>query len=569
MNQTYKSFKCIRKMPDTCLSSFDDIVKEYGKELNRDIIHENGTVFTLHDFDHHCCDLYQIISDVILYDKVAFGENGITERELYILNLAVLLHDIGMVDCIDFNRDNHSHKSAEKIKKAYKNPKDPLTEAKSSLCRNELSALGRIVQAHSDVKDESIPDEKNGLNDPQLNNHASGGQGQVIRARFLANILRMADELDVTNDRLGKLDVEHEVEKAEIEKKKIRIEYEQESNEKRKLMLFERLKRYEAAVASNKHWKRLHLFKEVKRSDSGVAHLIVDDEYIEEILNQGQAIEKIADEIMEVHNKIQLEFQKFQNDIQVEVSLSAMIAMKDIKVKTQNTELQSQIQNYKKKEEKPIEKEYFKPNILSEEIERKITDFVEKRNLFEVGHFKLHDNLCARDWIMADEVIETNPMFRKCEAQFLLHLSEQMKGIANYLIVGIDFSGMLIASKLAYVLQKPYTYVIPTQKIRSSSVREMEFNVSEYEKIILVTDVIVTFKTIRDIIDKYDISDKVSIIYAVFFRNTEEKKFVEENQDLIKKTYVLNSEFAIETHSNKECRYKDCNECKAFNRRFD
>ena len=145
-------------------------------------------------------------------------------------------------------------------------------------------------------------------------------------------------------------------------------------------------------------------------------------------------------------------------------------------VSTQNIDLSKYLGSQGKngnKEKKKVEKQLLKPHILSEDIADRLTKFVEKRNLLEVGHFKLHTNSCARDWIVADEVIETSPIFKKCEAQFLLHLAEKMKGMKEYLVVGIDFCGMLIASKLAYVMGKPYTYVIPDSI--SSSHREAEF----------------------------------------------------------------------------------------------
>ena len=234
-----------------------------------------------------------------------------------------------------------------------------------------------------------------------------------------------------------------------------------------------------------------------------------------------------------------MEFDRFKVDIETEVSLSAMIAVKDVQIDTQNEELNKQLKTYKKKDGAIRKQRVNTPSILSRDIAEKITTFVEKRGLYEVGHFRLYDNICARDWLRADEVIETNPMFKKCEAQFLLHLAERLKKEDNCLIVGIDFCGMLIASKLACALQKPYTYVIPKPKVNNSSVREMEFQPSVYDKIIVVTDVIVTFKTIRNIIEEYGIGDKVSAIYAVFFRKSEKREYIDNNQDLIDKMSVV------------------------------
>ena len=568
MNQAYKRFKCIEKMGDEYKQRFDEIVIENAQNLATPI-YENGSIYTEHDFDHHCCNIFRIISDLLLDDTAYSADGtGLNIRELYMLNIAVVLHDIGMFEKVDFDRKRHSLLSANKIEEKYKISQDSLSEGKSGLSRNEIKALKRIVQAHSDVKDGSVPEDENGLNDRKLTNSMPGSQGNHIRAWFLANILRLADELDITNDRLGAADLESELKKATVNIEKIEIEL-HKAGEKGKKVLLERLKRYNEAAESYEHLKRLYLFGETKRDNSGTVELVIDDEYVEELLTQGVAIEKISEDISLVYNKIFEEFEKFKLDIGKEIRLSNMIAIKDIKISTQNLVLSKYLNSQEKngnKEKKKSDTQLLKPHILSEGIADRLTKFVEKRNLLEVGHFKLHTNLCARDWIVADEVIETSPFFKKCEAQFLLHLAEKMKDKEEYLVVGIDFCGMLIASKLAYVMRKPYTYVIPDNIC--SSHREAEFVPAQYDKIILVTDVIVTYDTIRDIIRKYDILDKVEIIYAVFFRDAEKGKYIMENQDLVNRTYVLNDYFNIELHTNEECRYKNCDECKASNVRY-
>lgn len=49
------------------------------------------SAFTLHDFDHHCFDIYKIISEVLFDEELVYSEKyGLSERKLYIMNLAVL-----------------------------------------------------------------------------------------------------------------------------------------------------------------------------------------------------------------------------------------------------------------------------------------------------------------------------------------------------------------------------------------------------------------------------------------------------------------------------------------------
>lgn len=566
MNQGYEKFKCINKMTDENKQRFKEIVNDNIKVLDT-TISENGSIYTEHDFSHHCCDLFHIISDLLLDDTAYSTELGIglSSGELYLLNIAVVLHDIGMFERVEFDRKIHSHLSAEKIQEKYKNPKDCLSEGKSGLGRNQIKALKRIVKAHSDVKDGSVSEEENGLKDKKLTNEMPGKQGEKIRARFLADVLRLADELDITNDRLGDIELEVELEKAKQKKD----EYERkllDANDEQKKEIERQLKRYEEAIVSYEHLKRLYLFGNLERDQSGVVKLIVDDEYIEEMQSKGVGIEELAENISSIYHKIEKEFNDFMTDIKKDLRFQNMVAIKKIEILTRNVELDEYLKKKKEKDFRQKEEEQYIPQVLSEEIADKITKFVDKRNLVEVGHFKLHDNLCARDWIVTDEVIETQPFFKKCEAQFLLHLVNHMENNKDYLLVGIDFGGMLIASKLACATGKAYTYVIPANI--SSSDRETEFKPEKYENIVLVTDVIVTYDTIRGIIEKYNIADKVKYIYSVFFRDAEHRKYISENQDLVKITYVLNDEFDIEVHTNEECRYKDCASCKASNIRY-
>ena len=63
-----------------------------------------------------------------------------------------------------------------------------------------------------------------------------------------------------------------------------------------------------------------------------------------------------------------------------------------------------------------------KINIISEEYEKKISDFIKKRQLWDGGHFYRKDDLCARDWINIREITGTNDFFKKFESKASLFL---------------------------------------------------------------------------------------------------------------------------------------------------
>ena len=65
------------------------------------------------------------------------------------------------------------------------------------------------------------------------------------------------------------------------------------------------------------------------------------------------------------------------------------------------------------------------------------------------------------------------------------------------------------------------------------------------------------------------IQEKVRAIYAILFRDTTDRRFIEESRQLAEKTYVLNSKYPIEIMDNSSCRYKDdIHKCKASNKTY-
>lgn len=205
----YKKIQCIRKMEEEYFNRFDNIVNEYAPKLSGRVIMD-GSAFTLHDFEHHCFDIYKIISEVLFDEELVYKTDyGISQRELFILNLAVLFHDIGMFNELGATRANHSVKSADFVQREYDDSRS-VFKKKSDLTVNEVKALKAIITAHSDVKDKTVEDEKNGMKSPDLKDY-NAKEGK-IRAKFLAGVLRLADELDVSSDRLGTGEIEQQIE---------------------------------------------------------------------------------------------------------------------------------------------------------------------------------------------------------------------------------------------------------------------------------------------------------------------------------------------------------------------
>lgn len=143
------------------------------------------TTGVLSDFTEH--DLNHSFGVEKMYDLLFKNDfSSLSEDERFILIAATILHDIGMVGNADWKtrgdqlRDTHHSRSRELI-----------VQNRLLLGFKEIEAdiIGRIAEAHRKVDfntlEASLP----------------YGIGKSIRPRFLAALLRLADELHVTDDR--------------------------------------------------------------------------------------------------------------------------------------------------------------------------------------------------------------------------------------------------------------------------------------------------------------------------------------------------------------------------------
>lgn len=57
MNEEYKQIECISKMKKEYFDKFCTIVEGYREKISDNLV-IGDSAFTLHDFDHHCFDIY-------------------------------------------------------------------------------------------------------------------------------------------------------------------------------------------------------------------------------------------------------------------------------------------------------------------------------------------------------------------------------------------------------------------------------------------------------------------------------------------------------------------------------
>lgn len=114
----------------------------------------------------------------------------------------------------------------------------------------------------------------------------------------------------------------------------------------------------------------------------------------------------------------------------------------------------------------------------------------------------------------------------------------------------------------AFSLQTPFSYIISAKEKDNSVDEDIEIEIDKFENIILVTDTIVTYETIKN----YRLEERIHSIYTIFFRVCDNEDIVDKKY--ISKTYSTNNSFKIELFEKKKCIYRK-EACRALNRKLN
>lgn len=178
---------------------FETLVKDYSEYINTGAI-KRDIGFTPHDFKHHCIDLYLILSKILpekFYKKYSKGSN------LFVLLTGVLFHDIIMAESSDAeSRRKHSEDGKKWIEDEIFSNGD--TSLKRNFEKELASALGDVILAHSDVKDEDGEIIRHTFLEVFDNNkdELKIVNEEEINVPYMAAVLRLADELDISYKRV-------------------------------------------------------------------------------------------------------------------------------------------------------------------------------------------------------------------------------------------------------------------------------------------------------------------------------------------------------------------------------
>lgn len=542
----YKSLNFYKKLDNQDKTRFDSLVLEYGVKLNNgNLIKRLG--YTLHNFDKHCYNIYRLLGNYIV------NVDKLNNSERFLLSVAVLFHDISMAEKIDFTRKNHSNESSDYIKAEYN--KDGVLKTQGHLSENDVKNLCNIVSAHSG---------ENKLD--CLNDYDEGGHEEV-RTKLLASILRLSDELDVTSNRIGHDYQYKQLKNGEVSEKE-----------------------------SYHHWKKLKYFSGFKGEFSVAIKLNIDDDYVKSQLIAGDDY-NVKSDISEVYLKICKEMDQFNKVVDNYSSKDGFenprtfILPRKVEILTQNDDIRKIVDDIMNKIMLKIsnkfsmnidnipentesnesisssdEKKNSTPKVIGN-LSKNIEQWIEEKNAFHQGHFIINDSICSRDWIDTRDLLETVTYSESIIYELYKHINEERNPSKETILIGIDVEGALLASKLAILLGLNFTYVLPKVKSEISDLHDVAAELVENSNVIFVTDVISQWRTIREIMsdNKFDY-ENVDSIYSVLYRKP---KYIHEDlnqssDELVKKTYVLNSSFNIEVVRKSECERKE--RCIALNK---
>lgn len=580
----YQEQYCYKKMEKSKQDNLDILVKDYGKTLNEGP-KQGITIYTSHNFDRHCSDLYRIISMYLLQQQ---GIDQLTQEELYLLNISVLLHDISMCEggydngaVTLFDRKIHSLQSAQWIRHEY--DRGGSTLSKVGLTADQIEIICDICQAHSTLKDRKA---SSGLKEPSLKFKKDGYSGQ-IRVKALAGILRIADELDVTRDRLkSPNEIDGLITAAPGDDRPETKQFIQENK------------------GSLKHFRRLMLIHSLQRpTDSATAiALKLDDNQVKKRLVQGDQ-DNLAEDLKEIRKKIQGELDQLWSEVlnRPEADAVALTPLKTVDWSGEDqhwidlllsdecpappVSLSSVSARTRQGTGMAADGEGAPPPapgadggtdaastgkadgadgitiaVLNESLSRRIKEWVKKCRLLHIGHYQLNTIHCARDWIKTGGLIDQSPLTNDILREFSDHIWASFKS-EELTVVGLDLMGAKIAAQIGFLLRKPFTYVIPAHQYSQVDLHEIQVpGIPENHKIVLVTDSIVTALTVSQVIEANRWNDRVLAVYTVLYRKPKSSWNVEAIR-LPCAVYALNTDFSAEIALVADCPYGSYPEC--------
>lgn len=518
------NLSCIKNMGDEYFARWEAIKNVYAPILDEGSVYR-PVAYTYHDYTHHCFNIFKIVSKNILYMP------SLTAQEWFILNTAILLHDFSMT-FVDFNRLMHSKQSAEWLL----NKIETELVLRQNLSRDEAEVVALIIMAHSDCKEKRDNKEEISeftLENPEIKDEMECGGAKAVRVKFLAGILRTADECDVTRNRLGTADID-------------------------KLDDNDSEQRY-----SKEQWLQLKCFKSLDRNRDELV-LIIDDAYVKKNMDKG---DEIRSRIKKVVSKIRKQITYVRQQCLVKDDYAAMFLVQNVIISSSalSKKFIEEVNNGKEEVEEYPE---IHVRLLDEGLESMIVDKIDKNELKKQGHYIITQNCCERDWIELRDIVINKELSDRIIDRITNEIQKKCNTADRMILVAMEENSLILTSQIAYRMSLPFSYIIPCNyNLKKSSKQERDINFESYDKIILITDAVATFQTLGLTCEEHKIWDKVCAIYTLLYREPSDKRFFHENAaKLAAVMTTCCNKYPSEVHDRNKCRDNENGKCIALNK---
>ncbi len=473
-------------------------------------------------------------------------------EELYILLMGVLCHDIGMTteNRPFHNVESYKYVNSDESRGTIIVPDEKYNNIIALLClgHRDYEEKGKEIRTLTDVCNIDNKDEK--IEEVVTINHAD------VHLRYLAAMLRLADELDVTDIRAP-----HNV----------RRYYEWING---------------MPVESRPHWQKSEIIKDVKIESNGgsasTIHLIPNVDGIRKLSGNNKVLKDYYLKlIFEVKEKIEKELGQINPITFSTKSVDDHIGVKFEVVIDYDNDVISNTDYFEYI--RTIEKQQKERNITNPGkafdgqndekdppltfLKKKIEEYRRDRNLLESGRFmysfgkkkekeKEKEKNEYTQYFINTQLLLTN---RETLDSITDIFEEQFRNRGIECVIGIGKAGIILAPNLSLKLKCNSSYVICDWEETSSIPQEESTSVIRDAKNILVLlDVISTGTATRQGLEKINKIKEGSktplenIYIGTVFCTNKEIKGVLEKEDKVKEMYFIRDDFQFKTYSYKE-----------------
>ena len=461
--------------------------------------------YTFHDGRHHCRKIKQYANNLLPIELI----NELPPEAIYILLCAIYYHDIGMKDPSKRKRHNVIAKKMIYNEKTQKYNKDIINipYKKEAFAKH----IANLCYAHRD-HETSQSEICNTLQ--EVDNEDAFENGKIY-PRYLACILRIADELDSTYSRAPE-DIFRDLQSFLDERAK---------EEWRKHQLIK-------SVIIDSNIFTITLYpdeEEMKKLDKIINNDMYSTKLIlskvgkieEEIENCFSTLTGLQDKKYHLgYQKVNIKYGSYFTKKKHKIYLSLVkSAIKEETFEDLNipitTEESEDIEIAKPQFDLTYDNDTL--NRLKLNFNNEIDKIHDNNNLILIGHFKLHSGY-SKYFLRINSILTINHFLNQITDIFFEYYSNNKFKIDYILAIGK--SGFLICPNLSLKLNTNYTYIITDdddKKIANSF--ELRTSLKPKSNIVIIDGIISTGKTLNSVLNRLKTKYKILSIgfsYCIF-----------------------------------------------------